>query len=110
MQTCMAPTAVTIHVNVHPFAWNMGSVHDVCMHPTEAVAADGERALRDRGVEPLARMKRGLDHATARATVSPQRQRVRAGGARVEPICLSLVSILAGVGIIVAMLAFLAGD
>ena len=25
--TCVAPTAVTVHTNVHPFAWNIGSVH-----------------------------------------------------------------------------------
>ncbi len=27
MHTCAAPAAVTVQVNVHPFAWNMGSVH-----------------------------------------------------------------------------------
>src|SRR5260370_1092387 len=26
-QTCAPPTAVTIQTNVHPFAWNIGSVH-----------------------------------------------------------------------------------
>src|SRR5918993_3761521 len=26
-QTCFAPAAVTVHVNVHPLAWNIGSVH-----------------------------------------------------------------------------------
>ena len=25
-QTCVPPAAVTIQVNVHPFAWNIGSV------------------------------------------------------------------------------------
>src|SRR3989440_12682088 len=25
--TCTPPTAVTIHTNVHPLAWNIGSVH-----------------------------------------------------------------------------------
>src|SRR5262245_40329989 len=25
--TCLAPTAVTVHVNVQPLAWNIGSVH-----------------------------------------------------------------------------------
>ena len=26
-QTCVPPAAVTIHTNVHPLAWNIGSVH-----------------------------------------------------------------------------------
>ena len=26
-QTCFAPAAVTVHVNVQPLAWNIGSVH-----------------------------------------------------------------------------------
>ena len=26
-QTCAPPTAVTTHTNVHPLAWNIGSVH-----------------------------------------------------------------------------------
>ena len=26
-QTCVAPAAVTVHVNVQPLAWNIGSVH-----------------------------------------------------------------------------------
>ena len=26
-QTCAPPTAVSVHVNVQPFAWNIGSVH-----------------------------------------------------------------------------------
>ena len=26
-QTCLAPTAVTVHVKVQPLAWNIGSVH-----------------------------------------------------------------------------------
>src|SRR4026207_2136018 len=26
-QTCAAPTAVTAQTKVHPFAWNIGSVH-----------------------------------------------------------------------------------
>src|SRR5215208_5886818 len=26
-QTCVAPTAVTVHTKVQPFAWNIGSVH-----------------------------------------------------------------------------------
>ena len=26
-QTCVPPAAVTVHVNVQPFAWNIGSVH-----------------------------------------------------------------------------------
>ena len=25
--TCVPPIAVTVQVNVHPFAWNIGSVH-----------------------------------------------------------------------------------
>ncbi len=26
-QTCAPPTAVTVHTNVQPFAWNIGRVH-----------------------------------------------------------------------------------
>jgi hypothetical protein len=26
-QTCTPPTAVIVHVNVQPFAWNIGRVH-----------------------------------------------------------------------------------
>src|SRR5829696_5954513 len=26
-QTCFAPAAVTVHVNVQPLAWNIGNVH-----------------------------------------------------------------------------------